>query len=103
MFARWDRLYRTAAAILLTVCAATAQGLAPEVLLLSRIKRHLREELAHVPNYTCLETISRFRDDPKSPLQSRKGLAPMDTMDATRSYRRQGRTGARSQRELTKP
>jgi len=80
MFARWARLYRTAAAILLTVCAATAQGLAPEVLLLSRIKRHLREELAHVPNYTCLETISRFRDDPKSPLQSRKGLARMDTV-----------------------
>jgi hypothetical protein len=49
-------------------------------LLLSRIKRHLREELAHVPNYTSLETISRFRDDPKSPLQSRKGLARMDTV-----------------------
>ena len=80
MFARWARLCRTATAILLTAGAAIPQDLAPEVLLLSRIKRHLREELAHVPNYTCLETISRFRDDPKSPLQSRKGLAPMDTI-----------------------
>jgi hypothetical protein len=82
MFARWARLFRSkiAAAILLTACAATPQDLAPEVLLLSRIKRHLREELAHVPNYTCLETISRFRDDPKSPLQSRKGLVPTDTV-----------------------
>ena len=80
MSARWAHLSRSAAAILLTAGAAIPQDLAPEVLLLSQIKRHLREELAHVPNYTCLETISRFRDDPKSVMQSHKGLAPMDTV-----------------------
>ncbi len=42
-------------------CAAGAQNLPPEVILLARIKSHLREELSRVPNYTCLETISRFR------------------------------------------
>src|ERR1041384_5338706 len=36
-----------------------AQDLPPEVLLLSRIKRHLREELTHLPDYTCLETAQR--------------------------------------------
>jgi len=82
MFARWVRLSRSriAAAILLTASAAIPQDLAPEVLLLSRIKRHLREELTHIPNYTCLETISRFRDDPKSLLRSRKGFAILDTV-----------------------
>ena len=59
---------------------AIPQDLAPEVLLLSRIKRHLREELARTPNYTCLETISRFRNDPRSLLQSHKGLARLDTV-----------------------
>src|ERR1022692_667113 len=80
MFARWVGLCKVAAAILLTAGAAIPQDLAPEVLLLSRIRRHLREELAHVPNYTCLETISRFRYDPKSVMQSHKGLARMDTV-----------------------
>ena len=80
MLARWARLSKVAAAILLTAGAAIPQDLAPEVLLLSRIRRHLREELAHVPNYTCLETISRFRYDPKSVMQSHKGLARMDTV-----------------------
>ena len=73
---------------ILLVCAAVPQdnlpkassGLAPEVLLLSRIKRHLRDELAHIPNYTCLETVSRFRNDSKSPLQTHKGLERQDTI-----------------------
>jgi hypothetical protein len=42
-------------------CVAVAQSLPPEVVLLARIKSHLREELSRVPNYTCLETVSRFR------------------------------------------
>jgi hypothetical protein len=74
------RLCKGAAVLFLLACAATPQDLAPEVLLLSRIKRHLREELARTPNYTCLETISRFRHDPKSPLQPHKGLARQDTV-----------------------
>jgi len=71
---------RIAIAGLLLACAAAPQDLAPDVLLLSRIKRHLREELAHTPNYTCLETISRFHYDPKSLLQRHKGLARLDTV-----------------------
>jgi hypothetical protein len=77
MLGRW---YRIAGVSLLLATAASPQELAPEVLLLSRIKRHLREELAHVPNYTCLETISRFRDDPRSHLQLHKGLTKLDTV-----------------------
>ncbi|HUA58056.1 MAG TPA: polymer-forming cytoskeletal protein [Verrucomicrobiae bacterium] len=76
MFARSAIL---AAAILLAPLAVIPQDLAPEVLLLSRIKRHLREELAHVPNYTCLETISRFHRDPKSP-PSPTGLTSLGTV-----------------------
>jgi hypothetical protein len=37
-----------------------AQEIAPEVMLLSRVRDHAREELAHLPNYTCLETMRRF-------------------------------------------
>jgi hypothetical protein len=44
----------------MTACTAIAQDLAPEVLLLSRIKTHLRSEFSRLPNYTCLETIERF-------------------------------------------
>ena len=74
------RLRKVAAVCFMLASAAIPQDLAPEVILLSRIKRHLREELARTPNYTCLETISRFRHDPKSPLQSHKGLARLDTV-----------------------
>jgi hypothetical protein len=77
MLGRW---WKIAGAVAMLACAAAPQDLAPEVLLLSRIKRHLREELAHTPNYTCLETISRFRDDPRSRLQIRKGLTKVDTV-----------------------
>ena len=39
--------------------AAIAQDLLPEVLLLSRVQRHIREGLQHLPNVTCLETTQR--------------------------------------------
>jgi hypothetical protein len=39
--------------------AAAAQGLPPGALLLSRVKAHMREELARLPNCSCLETVSR--------------------------------------------
>jgi hypothetical protein len=44
-------------------CAAMAQDLAPEIILLSRIKDHMQSELAALPNYTCLETVTRFHKD----------------------------------------
>lgn len=74
------RCAKIAAAVLLSACNAYSQGLAPEVLLLSRIKRHLREELSHIPNYTCLETISRFRSDAKGLRLSQKGFVKLDTI-----------------------
>ena len=46
--------------------AAGAQELAPEVLLLARIKRHMEQVLNRQPNYTCLETIERSRRQGKS-------------------------------------
>ena len=62
---------------LLTVCSlAAAQTVPPEVLLLARIKSHMREELDHLPNYTCLETISRFRREPS--VHSKTALKPLD-------------------------
>ncbi len=42
-------------------CGLSAQSLAPEMLLVSKIEAHLSDELARLPNYTCLQTISRFR------------------------------------------
>jgi hypothetical protein len=69
-----------AAAILLVPPTGISQDVAPEVLLLSRIKRHLHGELARVPNYTCIETISRFYEDPKSPFRSHWLLAALDTV-----------------------
>lgn len=39
--------------------ASGAQPLAPEVLLLARIKQHMGLVLARQPNYTCVETIER--------------------------------------------
>ena len=39
--------------------AAAAQGLPPGALLLSRVKAHTREQLARLPNCSCLETVRR--------------------------------------------
>jgi hypothetical protein len=41
------------------VPAAPAQGLPPGVLLLARVKAHMREALARLPNCSCLETVHR--------------------------------------------
>src|SRR5262249_44167044 len=45
------------------------------ILLLSRIKRHMREELARLPDYTCLETAQRYRT-----AGGKGGAKPLDTM-----------------------
>jgi hypothetical protein len=49
-------------AVLWLVLSATALPqslLPPDVLLLSRIKRHVKEELARLPNISCIETVQR--------------------------------------------
>jgi hypothetical protein len=74
------RLWKIAGASLVLACIAAPQDLAPDVLLLARIKSHLREELSHIPNYTCLETISRFRKDPASDPPANRRLTPLDTV-----------------------
>jgi hypothetical protein len=57
--------------------ALPAQDLLPPgVLLLSRLKRHVRQELSHLPQYTCLETIQRFR----KPAGPKGEMKPTDTM-----------------------
>jgi hypothetical protein len=41
------------------VMSAAPQGLAPDVLLLARVTTHARQELARLPNCSCLETVRR--------------------------------------------
>jgi hypothetical protein len=70
---------RLAGVVLLATCAGTPQDLAPEVVLLAHIKSHLREELSHLPNYTCLETIARFNKEAGHPLVH-ESLKRLDTV-----------------------
>lgn len=56
--------------VLWITSAAQESTLPPDMVLLGRIKAHMAEQLDHLPNYTCLETISRFsarRDLPLKP------------------------------------
>ena len=39
-------------------------GLPPDLLLLARIKLRMQQNLSHLPNYTCLQTIERSRRRP---------------------------------------
>jgi hypothetical protein len=68
--------YQYAAVFLLAASQPAAQDLAPEVLLLSRIKNHMRQELARVTNYTCLESTARFH----KATGWRDTLRPLDTV-----------------------
>jgi len=67
-------------AIVVTGCALRAQSVAPEVLMQARIKAHAVHELENVPNYTCLETVSRFRADTRSRSRMERVLALLDTV-----------------------
>jgi hypothetical protein len=62
------------AASLFFAGVASSQDLPPEVLLLSRVKRHVREELQNLPNISCLETVRREFQ----PTNSR--MRPLDTI-----------------------
>jgi hypothetical protein len=53
---------------------AIAQDLPPETLLLSKVKRHIQEELQHLPNISCVEAVQRE-------YQAAKGkMRPLDTI-----------------------
>ena len=77
-----SQMVRRFLAVLLLVAlfGARAQigpdGLPPGVLLLSRIKRHVREQLARLPDYTCLETSQRYQRG----AGPKEVLKPLDTM-----------------------
>jgi hypothetical protein len=70
-------------ALLVLACRLAAQTVPPDLppdlppatLLLARIKSHMRQELAHLPSYTCLETIARFHREPGA-----KKIEPLDTI-----------------------
>jgi hypothetical protein len=74
------RLWRIAGVSLLLALAGAPQDLAPEVRLLVRIRSHMKAELSHLPTYTCLETISRFRRDRHSAVRSHGLLTALDTV-----------------------
>jgi hypothetical protein len=65
-----------AALLCVSACMAGAQGLSPNVILLSRIKAHMRDQVARLPNCTCLETITRFHKEPATASK----LKPLDTV-----------------------
>lgn len=55
---------RSSASLLLLVAAGSAaagDNLPPDVILLARFKQTIRQDLARIPNYTCLETMQRFQ------------------------------------------
>ena len=52
--------WRLAAALTVLASAVAPQDFAPGVLTLAHFKIHMRDEISHLPNYTCLETVSRF-------------------------------------------
>jgi hypothetical protein len=69
-----NRAAFTLAACLIFAGAIPAQDLPPGVLLLSRVKRHVKEELQRLPNISCLETAQRE-------YQPAKGvMRPLDTV-----------------------
>lgn len=49
----------TAAGLLFAAGAIPQDLLPPGILLLSRIKRHVKEQVARLPNISCLETVNR--------------------------------------------
>jgi hypothetical protein len=55
---------------------ASAQQTEPELVLLNRIKAHMRSELTQVPNYTCLETVRRLHSEPGPKTR----LTPLDSV-----------------------
>ena len=67
---------RLTAGLVFILSMAVAQTELPrEVLLLSRIRQHMKQRLLQVPNYTCLETVERLEQ-----LSRANKFKPMDTV-----------------------
>ena len=47
--------------LLLLACAAACSSAADAPALVSRIRDHMREYIAHLPDYTCRITLERFK------------------------------------------
>ena len=77
---RMKRRHRCPMAVLvfaaLAAMIAPGQELAPEVLLLARAKALLRQNLARLPDCTCLETLQRFY----TPAGKSQTMRPLDTV-----------------------
>jgi len=58
-----------------TVTAGAAADLPPELIRLAHFKQKVRQDLAQVPNYTCLETMERFERQTRA-----NGFKPLDTI-----------------------
>jgi hypothetical protein len=80
------RFWKFAAAFLAIACGAAAQDLAPEVLLLARIRSHMRDELSRVTNYTCLETTARFHSEHAGRSKAQSKLQPLDMVRLEVAY-----------------
>jgi hypothetical protein len=63
-----------ALAVLLTA-TLPGQDLPPWVLLLARVKQHGRASFQHIPDYACLETVSRFEKP-----RNGASFTPIDTL-----------------------
>jgi hypothetical protein len=62
------------AAGLILAAVASPEDLPPGVLLLSRVKNHTKEDLQHLPNISCLETVQREYQPAKGKMR------PLDTV-----------------------
>jgi hypothetical protein len=69
-----ERAGYTVLAVLIAAGVAIPQDLPPGVLFLSRVKRHIKEELQHLPNISCLESVQREYQPAKGKLR------PLDTI-----------------------
>ena len=62
-------------AISLAMTAGAAAGEAPDEGQLVRFEEKIRQDMANVPNYTCLETIERAHREPHA-----RNFKPVDTV-----------------------
>jgi len=84
---------------------ARAQELSPELRLLVRVKSHILKEVSNLPNYTCLETVTRFHRQlittPSGHVELHR-LEPLDTVVLEVVYsNHQEFYGATGDRELS--